>query len=293
MEKIVLSIEASSDMPKDLAERYHFSILPATVILGDEIVHDGEVSGEDLFAYFNKTKKLPRTSCFNVNEFDAYFEKLVKETDADTVIHFSLSSGISATCQNAIASAAHMSEKLGKKIIVVDTLSLSTGMTLQALYAARLKETGMYTADEIVAKVLERRAYAQTSFATESVNYLAAGGRCPSVVAIAANVLKLRPQIVMHEGKLASAKKYRGVMKKWVPELIKDTLEENPNADKEIVFLTYSSAPEEVLEAAEKQLKDFGFRNVRRATAGATICTHCGPNTLGVLYYCDGEHPVL
>ena len=158
MEKIVLSIEASCDMPKDLAEKYHFSILPATVILGDEIVHDGEVSGEDLFAYFNKTKKLPRTSCFNVNEFDAYFEKLIKETDADTVIHFSLSSGISATCQNAITSAAHMSEKLGKKIIVVDTLSLSTGMTLQALYAARLKETGNYTSDEIVAKVLERRA---------------------------------------------------------------------------------------------------------------------------------------
>ena len=290
MEKIILSVEGSCDMPKDLFERYGFKMIPAIVILGDDIVHDGEVSGEDLFAYFERTKKLPRTSCFNVQDFDQYFEKIAKE--GDSIIHFSLSSGISATCAHAIESAAKMSEKLGKKITIIDTLSLSTGQSLLAIYAAKLVESGKYNYDQIVDMVRARVPYAQTSFATESVNYLAAGGRCPSVVAFAANVLKIRPQIIMKDGKLTSAKKYKGIMKKWVPQLIQDTLEENPNSDKEMVFLTYSSAPIEVLDAAEKQLRDYGFRNVYRATAGATISSHCGPNTLGVLYFCDGEHPI-
>lgn len=288
--KIIISAEASCDLPKELVEKYDVRIMPATVIVGDDILHDGEIEGEDLFRYFETTGKLPRTSATNVNEFDAYFGKLLEE--ADHVIHFSISGGISATCGNGAKSAQGMSEKTGKEVLSFDTRSLSTGMALQVLYAARLRDTGKYTAREIYDMVMARRPYAETSFATESVNYLAAGGRCPSVLALAANVLKLRPQIVMKEGKLQSAKKYRGKMSKWVPELIKDTLEENPDADKEICFLTYSSAEEDVLEAAEKQLYEFGFRKVVRALAGATICSHCGPHTLGVLYYSDGEHPV-
>ena len=93
--KIIISAEASCDLPKELVEKYDVRIMPATVIVGDDILHDGEIEGEDLFHYFETTGKLPRTSATNVNEFDSYFGKLLEE--ADHVIHFSISGGISAT----------------------------------------------------------------------------------------------------------------------------------------------------------------------------------------------------
>ena len=69
--KIIISAEASCDLPKELVEKYDVRIMPATVIVGDDILHDGEIEGEDLFRYFETTGKLPRTSATNVNEFDS------------------------------------------------------------------------------------------------------------------------------------------------------------------------------------------------------------------------------
>ena len=56
------------------------------------------------------------------------------------------------------------------------------------------------------------------------------------------------------------------------------------------VFITYSTATPEMINAAREVLKTYGkFKEVIESQAGSVINSHCGKNTLGILYLNDGD----
>ena len=129
----------------------------------------------------------------------------------------------------------------------------------------------------------------QVSFVIERLDYLFKGGRCNSLQFFGANLLKLRPRIVVKDGKMSADKKYRGNMEKVVAKYCEETLYEFDTPDLERVFITYTTATLEMVDAAKKALTDAGFKNIYETHAGCTIASHCGGNTLGILYFNDGE----
>ena len=87
---------------------------------------------------------------------------------------------------------------------------------------------------------------------------------------------------------MISAKKYRGPMDICTKNYCKDTLTQFNNPDKSEVFITYSSATPQMIEAAKSVLTEYGFTNIHETVAGATITSHCGEHTIGILYINDG-----
>ena len=49
--KIAISVESTSDLSKELLEKYDIKVIPYHIILGDTQFTDGERSPEDIFAY--------------------------------------------------------------------------------------------------------------------------------------------------------------------------------------------------------------------------------------------------
>ena len=78
-------------------------------------------------------------------------------------------------------------------------------------------------------------------------------------------------------------------MDKVVENYCKDTLEEFNTPDRSVAFLTYTTATEKMVGEARKALESAGFKNIYETRAGATISSHCGEHTLGILYINDGE----
>jgi DegV family protein with EDD domain len=283
--KIALTAESTVDLPKELLARYDIATVPFALILGDKAEWDGEVKGEDLFAFVEKTGTLPHTSAVNQAQFLEFFKKQL--ADHDAVIHFSLSGDFSSAYQNAVVAAA----AFPGRVTVIDSRSLSTGIALLCLYAHKLIASGK-SPEEIALLVKARIPFDQASFGLESVDYLYKGGRCSALAALGANLLKIRPQILVSEGKMKSGKKFHGPMMKWVSDYIDATLKEFDNPDKEEVFLTYSSAPDEVVALGKKKLEKVGFKTIHVTRSGGTISCHCGPHCLGILYLNDGPHPI-
>ena len=83
-------------------------------------------------------------------------------------------------------------------------------------------------------------------------------------------------------------RKYRGQMAFAVKKYCEECLNENPDIDKSLAFVTYSSATPEMIEIATTALKEAGVETIYEAKAGGTITSHCGENTLGILFYNDG-----
>lgn len=279
--KIAISAESTCDLSKELLNEYEISIIPYTIILGDNEVQDNAEVPAKIFEYVEKTGNLPKTSAINEEAYTEYFKNLLKTHDA--VVHLSLSGGITSSTEHAKLAG----EKL-KNVYVIDSKSLSTGIGLLAIYARKLARQG-FNADVIAQKVETRVPYVQASFVVERLDYLYKGGRCNALALFGANVFKIRPQILLVDGKMKPAKKYRGKMDRVIADYTKDTLAEFNNPDKSVGFVTYTTATPEMIKNAKQALIDAGFKTIYETTAGGTITSHCGEHVLGILYINDGD----
>lgn len=279
--KIAISAESTHDLGKDLVEKNGVCFIPYNIVLGDKIFKDGEISTEEIFTYVDQNGTLPKTNAINEYEYTEYFEQLRKEYDA--VVHVCLSSGLSSSCSNAIRAGKNVSN-----VYVVDSLNLSTGIGLLVMYACQLRDKGV-DAKTIYEMLESRKEKVQASFVIERLDYLYKGGRCNSLQLFGANLLRLRPRIVVKDGKMSADKKYRGNMEKVVSKYCQETLDEFDTPSLDMVFITYSSATPEMVKSAREALEYRGFKNIYETTAGCTISSHCGGNTLGILYFNDGE----
>ena len=280
--KIAISAESTIDLTSELLEKYNIHTTPFTVLLGDDMRLDGDLKTDEIFEYVQKTKILPKTSAINEFQYTEHFTKLLEEYDA--IVHISLSSEISSACSNAKNAASKL-----QNVYIIDSRSLSTGIALLAIYASKLAANGKISATEITKLVTERVPHVQASFIVERLDYLHKGGRCSSIALLGANLLKIRPQIVVKDGKMQSAKKYRGNIDKVIEDYAKDVVEQFNTPDLSVAFVTYTTATEGMIAAAKKALQDKGFKEIYETKAGATIASHCGEHTLGVLYINDGK----
>ena len=278
--KIAISTESTCDLSKKLIKENDIKVIPYKVILGNDEFSDDETVPAKIFEYVEKTGNLPKTSAINEEDYLVYFAKLLKNYDA--VIHITLSSGVSSAHSNAVIA----SQKF-KEVYVIDSKSLSTGIGLLVLYASQLVKLGK-NPGEIAHKLQMRVPFVQASFVVDRLDYLYKGGRCNALSYFGANLLKIHPQIILKDGLMKPAKKYRGKMEKIITQYCKDTLEEFNNPDKSIVFITHTTATTQMVENARKVLEDNGFKNIIETTAGGTITSHCGENVLGILYINDG-----
>ena len=280
--RILISTESTADLTKEIIKENQIKVIPFTVLLGEEAGFDGDITPEMIFKYVDETGILPKTSAINEFTYNTYFEEWSSQYDA--VIHFSLSSCLSSSYSNATNAARNF-----KNIHVIDSKTLSTGIALQVLYACRLVKEGK-NVEEILQLIEERKSYVQASFVVNTLSYLHKGGRCSGTTRFLGAILRIKPQIIVTpEGKMEPGKKFIGRGVPVVASYCEEVLKTYTNPDKSLVFLTHSHATPEMVAAARKVLEEHGFRNIVETTAGSTITSHCGPKTLGILFYNDGN----
>lgn len=274
--KICISADSTCDIPKDLLQKYDIHLKPITIMFGEEVRADGiDVTPQDVFDFVERTNELPKTSAVNSYEYAEYFNELKKDYDA--VIHFSLSFGVSSTGNNARLAAMDIDN-----VYVIDTKSLSSGSGLLVLSCADKINEGK-DVKQIVEEIEQETEKVQASFLVDTLRFLHKGGRCSSLALLGANLLKIKPRISLVDGKMQVTKKYKGKIEDALLKYFDDLIQEvKPN--KKRVFVTYSSVVEPTKEIIKQKLVDMGFEEVLESSACATISTHCGPKTLGVLY---------
>ena len=279
MAKIKITCESTCDLTKELYEKYNVEVIPLGVVLGDELKHDGvDVTVQELYDYVAKTGVLPKTSAISEYEYTERWRPYVD--DGYSIIHINISSAISACHQNARLAA----DDVGN-VYPIDSLSLSSGSGMLVIKAAQLAADGL-EAEEIAEQVNEWKKRLDVSFVLQTLEYLQKGGRCSSVLAFGANLLKLRPEIVlMPDGSMNVGKKYRGSAEMSTIDYVHGRLKGRDDIDKSVVFVTHSYADPAIVEEVKKIVKEeYGFENVYESHACSTISCHCGAGTLGVLF---------
>ncbi len=278
MAKIIISSDSTCDLSAELKERYGIRIIPLGITLGTEVYRDGiDITPDDIYAHHEKTGELPKTTASNVGECIDYFTDLTK--DGDAVIHFTISSTMSSTYSNACLAAEEF-----ENVYVIDSKNLSTGGGLLVVAAAEMANSGM-EAPAIVEELEKLVPCVDASFVIDSLEYLHKGGRCSAVAMLGANLLKLKPCIEVKNGSMGVGKKYRGVYGRVLAEYVDERLQNLDDIDTSRVFVTHAGCDAEIVNAVVEQVKSKGvFKEVFLTRAGCTVSSHCGANTLGVLF---------
>lgn len=277
--KIKITADSTCDLSSELIEKYNVGIMPLSVILGEKVCRDGvDITPQDIFNYVAQSGNLPKTSAPSTEEYSEFFKAQLK--DCDAVVHYNISSKASSSHENAVSAA----KEFHGKVSVVDSFALSTGQGLLVLKACDLVADGK-NPEEIVKITEDLRPYVNTSFVPDALDYLHKGGRCSLASLIGAKVLKLHPMIDMKEGQLYAKKKYMGGLERCLRNYVNDLADEYHNYDKTRCFITHSSCEREVVDKVREQVKQlFGFDEILETYAGSVVTTHCGKNTLGVLF---------
>lgn len=273
---IKITATSTCDLPPELVERYQITIVPLYVSFGGKTHRDGVEAGpEDIFRCVEGGGDLPTTAAVNIADYQALFADLSPKYDH--VIHITIGSEFSCCYQNALVAAADFDN-----IHVLDSRNLTAGQGLLVLEAAEAAERGD-SIDDIMAALNGLVDKVDTTFVVDKLDYLAKGGRCSSVVALGANLLKLKPCIVLADGRMTVGKKYRGAFDKVLPDYVRDQLV-NKDVRRDRIIIVHTRCDPAIPQAVEQVVREFGFETVIHTVAGSTISCHCGPNTLGILF---------
>ena len=79
MNPILLMAESGSDIKPEIAAKYGVAIVPMHVAFGGETRVDGSFPTSEMFAYYAKTRDLPRTSGCTPHDFEVVFERIFSE----------------------------------------------------------------------------------------------------------------------------------------------------------------------------------------------------------------------
>lgn len=273
--------DSTCDLSKELIERYNIDILPLHIILGQEEFLDGKnITPDEIYRWADENNTTPKTSAASITDAIELMEPYVKQ--GMELVCFSISSSMSSSGQAMRMAAEELEAE--DRVLVIDSANLSTGIGLLVVEAAIMAKEGK-NAKEITKRMEELKPKVRASFVVDTLVYLHRGGRCSGLSALLGGALKLHPEIVVENGVMHPAKKYRGRMKSVVLSYAKDREDSLKRAKRERVFITHSGCESEIIEEVQAYLRSLQiFDEILVTRAGGVVSSHCGPGTLGVLY---------
>ncbi len=286
MNPYVFMTDSDSDLPFSYVDELDLSMVYMPYIInGKEYMDDlGRAGGQKEYFDNMRAGAAPSTSLLPMGAYLDIFEPILAE--GKDILFIAFSSQLSGTMNNARSAAEELLEKYPeRKILIVDTLSISAPQSILVLKAHELYRQGK-PMEEVAQWVEENKLRAQAWFTVDDLKYLRRGGRISTVAAVAGTLLDLKPIITENcEGRLVSADKVRG--RKSALRLLADKAAENiDDPANAMPVIMHADAPEDAMRL-EKLLRERvpELTEIQTWYVGPVIGAHCGPGTVAVCYF--------
>lgn len=275
---VLISADSACDLFPDLYRQYHITIVPLSINIGGKSYRDVfEIGPDELFQDYRRTSRLPKTSAPPPVDFFEVFRRASE--NGDSVVHLAMNSKFSSSYQNACIAAREFDN-----VYVVNTYTLSSAQGLLALRAADMRDAGR-SAKEIYEQMEKDKEKIRAYVLLDTLEFAYRGGRATMLQMFGANLLKLRPCLLLdNRGVLSVCKKFRGNFRQVCREYARFVLSQ-PNPDGGRAFVSTTGMDRGLFDEVVGMVRDSGrFREVLTSRAGCAMTTHTGPNTLVIFY---------
>ena len=277
MPKIKIITDSTTDLSKEIYDKYDIEVLPLFVTIGDKTYEDfHEINAEKLYKLVAETNSFPKTAAVTPMKLEQTFQKYIDQ--GYDILFTSVGSKLSMTFNNAKIAAGNVTKN---RVFLVDSNNLSSGTSLLIFKMIKYIKEG-FSAEEVAKKVQKLTSNAKVQFAINTLEYLHKGGRCSGTTKFIGSALRLKPIIRVCDGGMIVAKKPVG-FKRALGALLEDARSDLDIIDQDVVFVTHSLNEKDANYLKDELIK-MGLKNIIVTCAGAVISTHCGEKCIGILY---------
>lgn len=267
-------VDSTADLRPQIRERVR--IVPLTVHFGQEEYVDGvDITSREFYEKLAVCKDLPTTSQASPYSFGKEFDAAVEA--GDTVVAVVVSGALSGTCQSAVIAASEHPDK----VFVVDSRNIAIGLGILAEYAVELADRG-WTASQIAAELEHVKEKVRLFAVVDTLEYLHRGGRLPRTVAIAGELLSLKPVIGLVDGGIKMVGKARG-SRQANSVMDQKVTERGIDWDKPCM-LGHTGVDGTQLEKYREQ-NGIWTGDVYRSMVCGVVGTHVGPGAVAVAFF--------
>lgn len=283
MKSIGIITDSHSGITQEEAKQLGIWVLPMPFYIDGECYLEGiNLTREEFFEKLEGGSAIATSQPSPADVCDVW-DWALKEFEK--VLYLPLSSGLSGSCETAMALARD--EQYEGKILVVDHGQISTPLHQMVFDTLELIEKG-YSAEQIKEILESGKDRMMIYIGVETLEYLKRGGRVTPAAAAIGSVLNIKPVLKLETGKLDSFKKCRGFskVKKTMIEAMKqemDTRFADALADGQLRILAASSADKEETENWVKEIEDaFPGMKVFCDPLSLGVSCHTGAGALGI-----------
>lgn len=281
MGRFVVVTDSTSNLAPELSDVYDIPVIPLNVHWGDESFLDGETLTADTFYRWLKERSdIPKTSQPSAGAFIDFFKAVAEKYDTDTILGVFISDEMSGTLLSATQAKAQLPEL---NIELFDSRSVSMGLGLQVLVAARAAEEGL-TLEETQARVRQCYEDLNVVFAVDTLEFLHRGGRIGGAARLLGSALNLKPVLTIESGRVEPLEKVRSRRRslRRMIQIAEERLDGQQPTELAIMEAEAEADLDWVRDMVTQRLRP---KKIYTRVLTPVVGTHGGPGTIGIAFH--------
>ncbi|MFI0896911.1 DegV family protein [Streptomyces sp. NPDC020983] len=273
---VAIVTDSTAYLGRDALIRHRITIVPLTVVIGDEALEEGTEISAPAVARALQRRRPVTTSRPAPPEFTAAYEAAAA-SGASEIVSLHLSADFSGTYDAALVAA----KDAPVPVRVVDTGVVAMALGFTVLAAAQAAEAGG-TVDEVVAAAEKRAADTSAYFYVDTLDYLRRGGRIGAAQALFGSALAVKPLLRLADGRIELMEKVRTASKAITR--LEEIVVEQAGTRTVALAVHHLAAADRAATLAERLRERVpGLDELVVSEVGAVIGAHAGPGLLGVV----------
>lgn len=279
MRKTAIVTDSNSGITQRRGRELGIYVLPMPFFIDGELfLEDISLTQEQFYERLGADSEIS-TSQPSPGDVMELWEKLLREYDE--IVHIPMSSGLSSSCETALAIAA----EYDGRIQVVNNQRISVTQEQSVYDALALRDRGMSARE--IREALEREKFQSSIYITvDTLKYLKKGGRITPAAAAVGTVLNLKPVLQIQGEKLDAFAKVRGwkAAKKAMLNAVERDLTDRfaDVKDDMILGMAYTCSREEA-QTWKKEIRErFPGYEMLEGPLSLSVACHIGPGAMAV-----------
>jgi DegV family protein with EDD domain len=281
--RIALVTDSTCDIPPEWLKKYLITVIPMTLIFGEEQLLDGiQITPKEFYERILHDPIHPSTSQPTPEVFLAAYKKMAS-SGADEIIAMVISSAMSGT----YSSALQASQQMDIPVHVYDSLNNSMGLGWQVIAAARTREQGG-DADAMLAAAQKIRGRMVYYITLDTIEYLSRGGRIGGAVKFLDSVLKIKPLVYVRPdtGTVAAGIPAR-TRASALQGMYREFFSHMDTKGKMHITVLHNNAENEACEVEEKVKREYAPEELFISIVNPTLGAHTGPRAVALCGYSE------
>lgn len=283
-QKVAIVTDSVACLLPEQIEAYGIFVVPLSVIIGDQVYHDGvNITPGAVYALQQKSKILPTTSAATPGELLKIYRRASEQ--AGSILHVCFTPRLSMAYDAALkAKDMAKTELPGVEIEIFDTGTAAGAQGFLAMAAARVAKAGG-TLDEALKAVRELGAKVHLYVTVDTLHFLAKGGRIPRIAAWAGSILAIKPILELARGDVIPIERVR--TKPRATHRMVEIMHERVGDRPVHVSIMHAGVPREAEDLKSQLEEQFDCVEIFITEFSPVMGVHTGPGLLGLAFYCD------